>query len=221
MTYTLYAAPGACSRVPLITLCEAGASFEIALIRFMKGAHKQPEYLALNPKGKVPCLVTKDGPISENVAIARYLANQHSGLLPLAKSPREDALLTADLAFCSATLHPIVSRMRVPMFMADGGDAIASVKTKAIAAMHPMAAVVEAQLEGKSWWYGDSWSIMDAYIYWVFFRVTGGGFPIDAHPNWAAHAHRMDARPAVRRALAKEAELQTTLEAEGLAPKMG
>jgi len=128
---------------------------------------------------------------------------------------------TADLAFCSATLHPIVSRMRVPMFMAQGGDAIASVKTTAVEAMHPMAAVVEDRLSGKTWWYGDDWSIMDAYIYWVFFRITGGGFPVDNYPNWAAHAHRMDARPAVRAALAMEAKLQATLEAEGLAPKMG
>jgi len=144
--YTLYAAPGACSRVPLITLSEAGVKFDVALIRFMRGVHKQPDYLALNPKGKVPCLVTEDG------------------------------------------------RMRVPMFMAEGGEAIASVKAKAIEAMHPMAAVVEAQLDGKSWWYSEDWSIVDAYIYWVYFRITGGGFPIDAYPNWAAHAHRMDAR---------------------------
>jgi len=219
--YTLYAAPGACSRVPLITLKEAGVEFDLELIRFMKGAHKQPDYLALNPKGKVPCLVTEHGPITENVAIARYLASQHPGLLPAAKTPYDDALLTADLAFCSSALHPIVSRMRVPMFMAEGGEAIASVKAKAMEAMHPMAAVVEAQLADKSWWYGDEWSIMDAYIYWVFFRITGGGFPIDAYPNWAAHAHRMDARPAVRSALAMEAEMQSTLEAEGLAPRMG
>jgi len=219
--YKLYVAPGACSRVPLIALSETGVDFDVALIRFMKGEHKQPDYLALNPKGKVPCLVTKDGPITENVAIARYLAAHHSRLLPEVKSPHEDAILTADLAFCAATLHPIVSRMRVPMFMAEGAEAIASVKAKAIEAMHPNAAIIEAKLEGKSWWYGNDWSIMDAYIYWVYFRITGGGFAIETYTNWSAHAHRMDARPAVRSALSKEAELQSILEAEGLAPKMG
>ena len=219
--YKLFAAPGACSRVPLITLEEAGATYELALVRFMQGAHKQPDYLALNPKGKVPCLVTPTGPITENVAIALYLASHHDGLLPKTTAPMEAAHVTADLAFCAATLHPIVSRMRVPMFMAEGGEAIASVKAKAMEAMHPMAAVVETKLAGRDWWYGDTWSIMDAYIYWVFFRTTGGGFAMDAYPNWVAHAHRMDARPAVRRALAKEADMQSTLEAEGLAPRMG
>jgi glutathione S-transferase len=219
--YRLFAAPGSCSRVPLITLEEAGVPYELALIRFMKGAHKQPDYLALNPKGKVPCLLTDDGAITENVAIARYLAAEHDGLLPRSDSPHNDARITADLAFCSATLHPIVSRMRVPMFMAEGADAIASVKAKAMEAMHPMAAIVEAQLKDRDWWYGENWSIMDAYIYWIFFRITGGGFPTESYPSWTAHARHMDARPAVRRALAKEADMQSTLEAEGLAPKMG
>lgn len=219
--YRLYAAPGACSRVPMISLEESGADFEVTLIRFLKGAHKQPDYLALNPKGKVPCLVTEDGPITENVAIARYLATKYPGLLPSARTARDDALITADLAFCSATLHPIVSRMRVPMFMAEGREAIASVKARAIETMHPMARVVDDRLESGPWWYGDQWSIMDAYVYWVWFRVTGGGFPTDAYPHWAAHAARMDTRPSVRRALAREADMQATLEAEGLAPKMG
>lgn len=219
--YTLFAAPGSCSRVPMITLEEAEADYKIELVRFMQGAHKQPEYLALNPKGKVPCLLTEEGALTENVAIAQYLAARHKGLLPPRRSARADALTTADLAFCSATLHPIVSRLRVPMFMAEGPEAIASVKSKAIEAMHPMAAVVESTLEGRDWWYGDTWSILDAYIYWVFFRINGGGFPTDQYPNWAAHTKRMDSRPAVRRALAKEADMQSTLEAEGLAPKMG
>lgn len=218
--YRLYAAPGACSRVPLISLIEAGAEFDIDLVRFMNGAHKRPDYLSLNPKGKVPCLVTDEGAITENVAIARFLAARHRGLLPEVKTPYDDALLTADLAFCASTLHPIVSRMRVPMFMAEGDQAIASVRAKAMDAMHPMAAVVEAQLQGRDWWYGDHWSVMDAYIYWVYFRVAGGGFPVDAYPGWGAHARRMEARPAVQRALSIEADLQSTLEAEGLAPRM-
>ena len=219
--YTLFAAPGSCSRVPLITLEEAGAPFELKLIRFMKGAHKQADYLALNPKGKVPCLLTAHGPITENVAIARYLAANHKGLLPERATEYDEARVTADLAFCSATLHPIVSRMRVPMFMAAGAEAIASVKEKAIEAMHPMAEVVEARLKGHTWWYDTGWSIMDAYIFWVAYRITGGGFPTDNYPLWTAHAQRMKARPSVQRALAQEAKLQATLEAEGLAPKMG
>ncbi len=219
--YTLYASPGACSRVPLITLEEAGAEFNVKLIRFMRGAHKQADYLALNPKGKVPCLITPDGPLTENPAIALYLADQFDGLLPKTTRSIDQAKVTADLAFCSSTLHPIVSRMRVPMFMVEGPTAMKSVKEKAIEAMAPMAKLIDDHLGNEPWWYGDEWSIMDAYIFWVWFRIVGGDFPTKPYPNWAAHASRMTARPAVVRALAQETEMQSTLEAEGLLPKMG
>ncbi len=219
--YRLYASPGACSRVPMIALEEAGAEFEVALIRFMNGAHKRPEYLALNPKGKVPCLITPDGPLTENPAIALYLAAQFDGLLPPAGTAMDQARITADLVFCSATLHPIVSRMRVPMFIADGAAAIASVTEKAAAAMAPMARLIDDRLSDGPWWYGGDWSIMDAYIFWVWTRIAGGDFPTEPYPNWAAHAARMTARPAVIRALARDAALQSTLEAEGLLPKLG
>lgn len=65
----LYAAPGACARVPMIALEEARQDFEVRVVRFMAGEHRSPEYLALNAKGKVPLLLVDGGPLSENVAI--------------------------------------------------------------------------------------------------------------------------------------------------------
>ena len=217
--FTLYAAPGTCARVPLIALNEAGADFDVALVRFMKGAHRAPDYLALNPKGKVPLLLAGGAPITENVAIARYLAARfpEAGLLPVSDDPLADAAITADLAFCAATLHPIVTRIRMPGFMVDGDDAQASVRARAIEAMRPMAKVVADRLGDAPWWYGERWSVLDAYIYWVWFRITGAGFPAEDYPVWAAHAARMEKRPAVQRALAQEAEMTAQLEAEGLA----
>ncbi len=218
--YTLFAAPGACSRVPMIALEEAGAVFEVRLVRFMKGQHKSPDYLKMNPAGKVPVLVAPDGPLAENVAIARYLASRHKGLLPDTVNAYAEARITSDLSFCSANLHPIVTRMRMPMFMADGEEAVASVRAKAIDALMPLASMVESRIGNGPWWFETGWSILDAYIYWVWFRSTGCGFPGGEFPDWRAHAERMEARPSVQRALEREAELQSILEAEGLAPPM-
>ncbi|MBV7378512.1 glutathione S-transferase family protein [Maritimibacter dapengensis] len=220
MTYTLYAAPGACSRVPMMALEEAEAEFEIELVRFMRGAHRTAEYLAMNPAGKVPLLITPEGPLSENVAIARYLAGHFPGLLPEAANAFEEAKITANLAYVASTLHPIVTRMRMPIFMADGEEAQASVRAKAMDALAPHAAAIDVAIGEGPWWYGDQWSIQDAYVYWVWFRVTGVGFPGTDYPNWAAHAERMEARPSVQRALERDAKLQVTLEAEGLSPPM-
>lgn len=216
--FTLFAAPGTCARVPLIALEEAGADYDLRLVRFMKGEHKSPDFLKLNPKGKVPTLMVGDVPLTENIAIARYLAGHFPAarLLPAHGDPLADAQVTADLSFCAATLHPIVTRIRMPNFMVDGDEAIASARAKAIEAMRPMAQVVEDRVAGGRWWYGDDWSLVDAYVFWVWFRITGAGFPDGDFPAWAEHAARMETRPAVQRALAQEAALQAQLEAEGL-----
>ncbi len=205
MSYTLYFAPHTCARVPLMALEEAGADYQLKLVQLSKGEHKRPDYKALNPAAKVPFLITPDGPLAQNVAIARYLGAQFPTLLPKAETPYQDARITANLAFCADTLHPIVTRMFMPVFLADGDEAQASVRQKAMIAMAPMAQIVEDTLAQGPWWYGDTWSIQDAYIFWVWFRINGANYDVSALPNWAAHAMRMQARPAVQRALAAEA----------------
>ncbi|AEQ51253.1 glutathione S-transferase family protein [Pelagibacterium halotolerans] len=215
----LYAAPGTCARVPCIALEEAGADYEIRLVRFMSGEHRSDGFLKLNPKGKVPTLLVGGEPLTENIAIARFLAQRFpdAELLPVYGDPLSNARVLADLSFCASTLHPTVTRIRMPDFMVDGAAAAASVRERAIAAMKPFAAVVEERVASGRWWYGANWSIVDAYIYWVWFRITGAGFPGEEFPEWAGHASRMEKRPAVRRALAHEARLQAQLEKEGLA----
>jgi len=207
MSYRLHIAPGTCARVPLIALEEAGTDFSLALVRFQNGDHKSPAYLAKNPAGKVPLLETPDGPLAQNVAIARYLGAHFPGLLPQTTSAYDDAQITANLAFCADTLHPIVTRMRMPMFIAQGEEAQQSVRDMGHAAMVPMAQVVENRLAGGPWWYGDDWSIQDAYIYWIWYRLLSVDYDVAPLPNWAAHAARMEQRPAVQRALAHEAAL--------------
>lgn len=212
MTYRLHIAPGTCARVPLISLEEAGADFDLTLVRFMKGDHKRPEFLAMNPAGKVPLLETPDGPLAQNVAIARYLGAKYPALLPQTNDPFEDAKITAHLAFCADTLHPIVTRMRMPMFIAEGEEAQQSVKDMGHSAMVAMAKVVNEKLAAGPWWYGADWSIQDAYIYWIWYRLLSVDYDVAPLPNWAAHAARMEQRPAVQRALEKENALFVQLD---------
>lgn len=213
----LYMAPGTCARVPTIALEEAGVDFESVVIRFLKGEHKSPDYLALNPKGKVPTLVVDGEAITENVAIALFLAEHYpqAKLLPEASSALERCRIVADLSYCAATLHPIVTRIRVPQFFA-GEDIAGDVWQKGCEAMKEHFALIDRRLGTGPWWYGDAWSIMDAYIYWVYWRVTGADFDASAYPSFVDHARRMEARPAVRRAVQREADAQAILESEGL-----
>ena len=213
----LHMAPGTCARVSAIALEEAGVEFETPLIRFMNGQHKSPEYRKINPKGKVPALELDGESLTENVAIITYLNDcfPEAKLMPEASDALEKARQLADLSFCSATLHPIVTRIRMPAFFA-GGEAAGNVWEKGCEAMHEYFRLIDDRLNGQSWWYGDNWSVMDAYLYWIFWRVEGEEYPVDDYPNFQAHKNRMEQRGAVQRALAREARLMAQLQEEGL-----
>jgi len=214
---TLYMAPGTCARVPAIALEEAGVDFETQLIRFMKGQHKSPDYKKINPKGKIPALVIEGVSLTENVAIITYLNQRfpEAGLMPKAEDALASARQLADLCFCSATLHPIVTRIRIPQFFASE-DAAKSVWEKGCDSMHEYFSMIDERFGKQPWWYGESWSAMDAYLFWIYWRVEGAGFPVNDYKNFSAHRTRMEQRPAVQRALAREAEAMAQLEAEGL-----
>ena len=218
MTETvLYSAPGTCARVAAIVLEEIGLPFESRLVRFRKGEHKSGKYRRLNPTGKVPALLIDGVTLTENVAIIQYLARRFPAarVMPEGRSAVEQAHQTADLCFCSATLHPIVSRIRIPHFVA-GPDCAKAVWTASCEAMHEYLELVENRLADRSWWYGDEWSAMDAYLYWVLWRIEGANFPIGGFPRYEDHATRMVQRPAVQRALQREAAMAEQLEREGL-----
>src|SRR6476646_8425407 len=103
---TLYYAPGTCSLVTHTALHEAGAEHEARRVDLMKGEHRTPEYLAINPHGRVPALVTDEGAITENIAILGYLADRFGAPGSL---PRGDAYKTAKdtalLTWLSVTVH--------------------------------------------------------------------------------------------------------------------
>jgi glutathione S-transferase len=211
-------APFTCARVAAIALIEAGVDFETKLIRFMRGEHKSPDYKAINPKGKVPALRIDGEILTENVAILIYLNERFpaAALLPEAHSAAERAQQIADLCFCSATLHPLVTRIRMPDFFA-GPDNSAAVKRTGSKAMDEYFQLVDERLADRPWWYGQTWSVMDGYLYWIFWRVEGAGYDVSRYPNFSAHARASEGRPAVQRALAIEAAAHAQLDAEGVA----
>ena len=123
----IHFAPDTCARVSMIALEETGHPYRAELVRFMTGQHRSPKYLAINPSGRVPVLVVDGKPLTENVAILSWLNDRfpEAQLLPRAGDPFDRALYLADLAFCSANLHPIVTRIRFPNFFAGAGGELA------------------------------------------------------------------------------------------------
>ena len=84
--YTLYWSPGSASMAPHGCLEEAGAAYTLKLFDTSKGENQSAEYLAVNPKGKIPALVTEDGDVlTESAAICMVIGDRHpdSGLAPV------------------------------------------------------------------------------------------------------------------------------------------
>ena len=215
----LHFAPGTCARVPLIALEEVGEAFETRLVAFVAGDHRKPDFLARNPAGKVPILEIEDQVLTQNTAILAFLAWRHSDkkLLPFSGDALFDARLLSRLAWFSADLHPLVTRIRMPQFFCDVPGGPERVREMGAAAMAFQLASLERALQEGPWILGADWSLLDAYLFWVWFRISGAGFETERLPAIAAHHQRMLDRPAVQRALAREDRAEAELAARGLA----
>ena len=215
----LFVAPGSCARVPTVALEEIGVAFDTELVRTAANQQKSPAFLKVNPKGKVPVLVIDGSPMSENVAILSWLHKTFpdAALFPAVTSTQEEHKQIGDLAFFSGMVHPIVTRIAMPMkFLADSNEAFEKVRPKGAADMQPVFQMIDDRLANQPWWYGDTWSIIDAYLFWIWWRVDVVGFNSDAFPNIQDHAKRIQERPSVARAMAREAANIDILNSEGL-----
>lgn len=227
MDLVLFGAAGGCSRVTMTALEETGAPFSYEIVRFMTQENTSPAFLAKNPHGKIPCLVVDGRPLRENAAILLWLNETFPAakLLPPVSDALEKAEQMADLCFCSATLHPILTRISVPSKFGPP-EASASIQASAENDMHRYFAVAEEHLTNRNYWYGDDWSVMDAYLGWIYRRMDdddlrrlcGSTSPFDLtkYPFFSAMMDRQALRPSVQRVVAREAEENAQMEREGL-----
>ena len=104
---TLYFAPGSSSMAPHIALHEIGVPFDARPLSFARMEQRAPEFLAINPEGKVPTLVIDGRPLTEVAGILFYLARRYpdAGLLPR-DDPEAEARVVSWMSFIAATVHP-------------------------------------------------------------------------------------------------------------------
>jgi glutathione S-transferase len=103
---SLYYAPVSCALVPFILLTEAKAKFEIVKINNYVHQNLTPEYLQINPKGKVPVLAINDEILTENIAIQLWIAQQFPQANLLPKDPYLQIKAISWMSWCSSAIHP-------------------------------------------------------------------------------------------------------------------
>ena len=207
MKPTLYYAPNTCALASHIALEEVGADVDYVRLDLYKGDTRNPAYLKLNPKGRVPLVVSERGPLTESPAILAWIAQTW----PHAKlAPQDDAWALAQVNsfnnYLSGSLHGLAFAgvFRSARF-ADGEAAQAAVKTKALQSVKEAFELIESKLGPERWVHGDAFTTSDAYLAVLFgwLAAIGDGAP-GPFPKLLAHSARVHARPAVQRAVAAE-----------------
>lgn len=203
--YTLYYSPGACSLASHIALEEAGAAFEARRVDFDAGEQRAPDYLALNPKGRVPSLATPRGVLTETPAILAFIAQSHpeAGLAP-ADDPFAFAELQAFASYLCSTVHVAHAHRGRGHRWADDPAAIEAMRRKVPETVAACFQAIEDGMFRGPWAMGAAYTVADPYLFTVARWLERDNVDIARFPAVAAHFAAMSARPAVARALARE-----------------
>jgi glutathione S-transferase len=204
----LFYTPGACSMVPHIVLEEIGLPYESAVIDFAADDQLKPEYLAINPAGRVPVLTTDRGVVTEIPAILGYLARAYpqAGLAP-ADDPFAFADMQAFHMFIATTIHVLFRQISRPEVYADGPETKAALAAKVPEMSDRYFGLIEARFaDGRPWVHGDRYTMSDPYLFVFASYLKRGdrGDPKKIPRIWAHRDRVYRQRPAVARVLAQE-----------------
>jgi glutathione S-transferase len=203
--FKLFYAPNTCALATHIALEEVGASYEAVRVDFSQNAQQKPEYLAINPKGRVPALLTEQGVLTETPALLVFVAQS----FPAAQlAPLFDAFAFARLqafhSYLCATVHVAHAHGRRGARWADDAQAIEAMQRKVPETMSACFALIERDMLLGPWVLGDHYSVADAYLFTVASWLEADRVDVRKLPKTLAHRQRMLDRPAVQRALAQE-----------------
>lgn len=198
----LFYAPGTCALAARIALEDAGAEFEVVPVDFGKSQQQSPEFLRVNPKGRVPALVTERGILTETPAILGYIAQAFpdAGLAPL-EDPFAFAEMQAFNSYLCATVHVNHAHGRRGMRWANDQASIEDMKRKVPETMAASMQLVEVGMLRGPWVMGDLYTVADAYLYTMARWLEGDGVDIEKFPAIRDHRDRMSMRKTVQRAL--------------------
>jgi glutathione S-transferase len=202
MALTLFGVKNSCSLATHIALEEAGADYVFKKIDTAAGEQRKPEYLAINPKGRVPALVTPEGVLTENVALLAYVAQTH----PKAKLAPADAFglarMNAFNAWLASTVHVNHAHKMRGSRWSDDAAVIENLKLKVPRNMTDCAALIEHDYLQGPWVMGQQFTVADGYLLTITNWFERDGVDMTQFPKLVAHKNAMLARPAVQRVLA-------------------
>ena len=198
---TLYFSRASCAYAPHILLHDAGAAFNTVEIDFGKGEQTSPDFLAINPKGRVPALVTPDGILTENPAILLYIAQTHpdSNLAPT--DPFTLAQAQSFNMFLASTVHVAHAHKHRGARWADDPVAHAAMTAKVAENMAMYAGMIENHYFAGPYVLGANYSMCDPYLALITRWLGADGVELSDYPKLQAHDALMRKRPSLQAVL--------------------
>jgi len=191
---TFYHASFSCSLAVKAALTACGAQFETQLVNLGEGEHLAPEFLKINPMGKVPAIKVGGAVLTEGAAINLFIAEKYPNaqLMP-ENGSIEKANALKWLLYMYGTLHPAFSRVFFPRRYGEG-----TVKSVAETEVHNILAIIDQQLSVYSFIAGDDLTLADLYLMTVIHWEKVLEKPIiENYQNIAKFEQRMFAAPVI------------------------
>src|SRR5579863_6327477 len=172
------------------TLQELGVPFEAVTVNLMKGEHLTPEFLKMNPAGKIPVLVDGDLVLTESVAIVKYLAEKYPdrGFLP--NGHRDRAELDRWLLFTATELEQPLWRIARHTNLYPESDRLPADVAIASREFKAMAQIAERHMQDRQFVVGDHVTVADFVLAYTLDWANEVGLLADC-PNLRAYMERM------------------------------
>src|SRR5262245_32966972 len=200
-----YYAPHSCALASHIALEEAGAAYEAVRVNFVANEQRGVAYLAINPKGRVPSLVTERGVLTETPAMLLFIAQ----LFPAARlAPLDDLWALAEVqsfnSYLCSTVHVAHAHRMRGYRWADDPAAIEAMQRKVPQSVGDCFALIENEMLKGPWVMGEKFTICDPYLFTLSGWLKADSVDIARFPKVHAHRLLMLERPAVQKALVDE-----------------
>lgn len=201
---TLYHFPLSPNAIKVVAaLRHMGLDFDEATVDLPKGETHRPDFLALNPNGKVPVLRDGDFLLWESNSILRYLAEREaSDLVPADPRQRADMNRWMDwqLAHWTPAVGHLTFERLAPAFI-PGYAEDKPAQERASALLERYAPVLDAHLAGRTWLVGESVTLADLAVASQAVHRRMAGLSLDRWPNLSAWLDRVEALPSYRAAV--------------------
>ena len=201
----LYFAPHTCALATHIALIDAGADYQLSRIDFATAQQRSPDYLAINPKGRVPALVTDRRVLTETPAMLAFVAQSFPGkrLAPL-DDPFAFAEVQAFNSYLCSSLHVAHAHRMRGYRWASEESSFADMQRMVPKSVGDGFALVEEHMLRGPWVMGEAYTIADAYLFTLAQWLEADGVDTARIPRVMAHRARMADLPNVRRAISEE-----------------